>query len=143
MLKKFQRLAALSADEQWLLAYSAAVVALIRIALWLLPFHWLCRRAGRSGTISKRLVTIPVSRLTWAVQVVARRIPGASCLTQAMALQWLLVRSGRAASLQIGVAKNSGRGFESHAWVECEGQVLLDNDDVAARFAPIVGLRTK
>jgi hypothetical protein len=60
-----------------------------------------------------------------------------------LALQWLLVRAGRAASFRIGVAKDAGHGFESHAWVECEGQVLLENGDVADRFVPILALRAK
>lgn len=143
MVRQFQRLAALSADERWLLARAAVLVASVRIALWLFPFHWICQWARRSGAVSGPLETNPVSRLAWAVQVAARRIPGASCLTQAMALQWLLVRTGRAASLQIGVAKDSRHGFESHAWVECEGQALLENGDLADRFVPIFALRMK
>jgi len=137
VVKQLQRLAALSADERWLLARAAALVASIRIALWLLPLHWICRWAHRSGAVSRPLEAMPASRLAWVVQVAARRIPGASCLTQAMALQWLLVRAGRAASLQLGVAKDAAHGFESHAWVECEGQVFLDDSDVAVRFVPI------
>lgn len=143
MVRQLQRLAALSVDERWLLLRAAAVVASMRGALWLFPFHWICERARGSGAARRRPEAVPPGRLAWAVQVAARRIPGASCLTQALALQWLLVRTGRAALLRIGVAKDAGRGFESHAWVECEGRALLDDGIVAGRFAPIVALPTK
>jgi hypothetical protein len=141
VVRKFQRLAALSAEERRLLARALGVVASIRLALWLLPFQWTCRQVRKPGAASGRLATMPVSRFAWAVQTAARRVPAASCLTQALALQWLLVRAGRPASLRIGVAKDAARGLESHAWVECEGQVLPENDAAASRFATILALR--
>ena len=143
MLRQFRRLAALSADERWLLAHAAAMVALVRIARWLLPFRWLCVRLRRASTVSGRLGAMPAGRLAWAVQAAARRVPGANCLTQAVAVQWLLARAGRAALLQIGVAKDAAQGFESHAWVEFEGQFLLEDGEVADRFAPILALRAE
>lgn len=141
MVRQMQRLAALSADERWLLACAAAMVTSMRVALWLFPFRWVCRHARRRRTIARRLEAMPVSRLAWAVQAAARRVPAASCLTQALALQWLLVRTGHGASLRIGVAKNAAHGFKAHAWVECEGNILLENRKAVDRFAPILSLR--
>ena len=66
-----------------------------------------------------------MKRLSWAVQVVARRIPGASCLTQALALRELMERAGHTADLRIGVAKDAIHGFASHAWLEHDSQILV------------------
>jgi hypothetical protein len=78
-----------------------------------------------------------VKRLAWAVQAAARRIPGASCLTQALALQYVLGRAGETTKLHIGVAKDSARGFEAHAWLEHRGAILVGDNGELERYAPI------
>ncbi|WP_251979821.1 lasso peptide biosynthesis B2 protein [Salinibacter ruber] len=48
------------------------------------------------------------------------------CLTQALVLQYLLLRRGDdAAELHIGVRKDEDTGLQAHAWVERSGQVLI------------------
>jgi hypothetical protein len=65
--------------------------------------------------------------LARAVSAVARRIPGATCLTQALALDLLLRRRGVVARLVVGVS-NRGERFGAHAWLEYEGRVLIGGD---------------
>jgi hypothetical protein len=70
-----------------------------------------------------------------ALNRAARFSPGQpSCLPRALALWWLLRRSGIAAELRIGARRAAGR-LEAHAWVEHAGQVLGDQADVHVRFA--------
>lgn len=70
--------------------------------------------------------TLTAQRLAWAVRTASRRIPGASCLTQALSLQLLLRRYGVASNLRIGVARAAGReGYVAHAWVESGPRVLI------------------
>ncbi len=66
--------------------------------------------------------------LARAVHIASRVTPGAACLTQALALQALLARAGHGAHVQIGVANDPT--FDAHAWVECEGAVLLGGPQV-------------
>ena len=47
------------------------------------------------------------------------------CLTQALALQWLLRRRGEKVQVHIGVRKNEDGVFAAHAWLEKEGRVLI------------------
>ena len=54
---------------------------------------------------------LPVSRLEWAVRAAGRRVPMASCLTQALALQFLLGRSGHFSEVLIGVRKDVEADF--------------------------------
>lgn len=56
----------------------------------------------------------------------ARFVPGATCLTQAIALHVLLERQGHRSQIEIGVAREGNEAtFAAHAWVTCEGHVVL------------------
>jgi len=126
----------LPAAERALLPRLAMLVAAIRLALWTLPFATLQRLLklrALAALFPRGLAEVPVARLAWAVETTSRRIPSATCLTQSLALQFLLTRAGRASALRIGVARSGARGFQAHAWVECEGRTLIDRpEDVAA-----------
>ena len=111
--------------------------------MWTLPFRWVRRVVDVEPEISSELAGMRVSRLAWAVQAAARRIPRASCLTQALVLQHLMARAGKRAELHIGVAKESGRGFEAHAWVEYGGSVVLGDNGELERYAPMLALRAE
>jgi hypothetical protein len=135
---KIGRFVALPAAEQWLLLRAALVVACVRGALWRFPFRRVCAWAGGEPHKQRRLEGQSVERMAWAVQVVSQRIPRASCLTQALALQWLLRRAGQGSALRIGVAKDAEHGFEAHAWLEHQGLVLLGQPEDEDRFVPIL-----
>ena len=59
-----------------------------------------------------------------AVDIAGRFVPGASCLVKAQAGNAMLNRFGYAAEIKIGVLKESS-DLKAHAWVECEGRVVL------------------
>ena len=61
----------------------------------------------------------------WAVGAMARRLPGTTCLTRALTTMWLLEASGGHGQLQIGVEPHANAGFRAHAWVECDGNVVI------------------
>ena len=119
-LKKF---ASVSAPERQLLLQTALVVGAIRVALWLFPFSTVQRLASRASGNAHQ--SHDVKRVVWAVRAVSRCVPAATCLTQAMAAQFLLTRLGYASRVQIGVAKDNLRGFEAHAWLVHEESILL------------------
>lgn len=129
------RFARLSAAERSLLPRLVLLVAVTRLALWLVPFarvRGLFRQRALAAVFDPNLARLPIERLAWAVQVASRHVPAASCLTQSLVLQFLLARCGHASSVQIGIAKDGGRDFRAHAWVDCAGQVLLNRpEDVA------------
>jgi hypothetical protein len=127
----------LTPAERALLPRLAVLVAAIRVALWTVPFATLQRflELRAVGALFPRsMADIPVARLAWAVETTSRRIPAATCLTQSLALQFLLTRAGRASALNIGVARSGARGFQAHAWVECEGRTLIDRAEDVARY---------
>lgn len=137
LLRRFRRLAP---EERALLPRLVPLVAVIRVALWIVDCakvrRWL--RAGwLAAAFPADLDRLTPERLAWAVRTACRAVPFATCLTQSLALQFLLARSGRHSSIRIGVARPEGR-FAAHAWVECAGQTLLDRPEHAARFAEIL-----
>jgi len=126
----FRRFARLSSAERTLLVEAALLLLVIRLMLWLVPW----RRA--IAFIASRRVSpsarFSVDRLEWAVRTAARVVPRATCLTRALALRHLLSREGHPSSVQIGVAMEPGRRFVAHAWVEHDGDILLNTaEDVA------------
>ncbi len=65
-------------------------------------------------------------RIAWAVRVAGRRVPfGHNCLVQALTACLLLRRHGHRAALRVGVARDAQARFTAHAWVECDGTVLV------------------
>jgi hypothetical protein len=99
-------------------------VVIVRLALCLLPFRIL--RSWAAG-ISPHPRPLPVESLVWSVKAGARRVPMATCLTQALALQRLLGRAGIASTLEIGVSKERSE-FAAHAWLTHEGRVLIGGE---------------
>lgn len=138
-------------SDKLLLVEAAALVAAVRLGLWLLPFRVMRRVSQGLGTwglglevrgaesesgAARRSVLAP-ERIAWAVSVVSHYVPRATCLTQALAAQALCARRGCATQLRIGVARGIGGRLEAHAWLERGGQVLIGGS-VHQRYAPLM-----
>lgn len=133
-------LARLPSAERVLFARTVLLVATIRLALWIVPFTSLRRLLD--GHLHPCAAGTPhaAGRLAWAVQAASRRIPGASCLTQSLALHWLLVRAGCASRLRIGVSKDAQSRFQAHAWVEHGGRPWLSSPSEVALYTHLLDL---
>jgi hypothetical protein len=134
MIRRFLRL---SRSDRRLTARIVLLLAAIRLGLWVLPFSTLRRQLRTSipaAACPPALVAVPVERLARLVEACSRVVPGATCLTQSLAVQFLLGRAGHPSVIRIGVARNNVRGFEAHAWVDYQGQVLLDHSANIARY---------
>jgi hypothetical protein len=121
---------------------SLALVGAVRLGLWLLPFDTVRRILARltpRGIEVRRIGCFPAERLAWAVRVVSRFVPRATCLTQALAAHILLNREGYASALQIGVSKDEKGAFEAHAWLESQGKVVIGEHE-AGKYAPLACL---
>jgi hypothetical protein len=125
LLKRYQNL---SASERRLFFLALFLVLVIRAALWTLPFRvtrtWMERFRKPDGDWCE-LDRRSIRQVTWAVQSASRRIPRATCLTQAMATQVLLGRLGQDSELHLGVARSPRGHLEAHAWIEAQGRIIL------------------
>ena len=133
-MRRLRRFVRASWAERFLLLRALFVVCLTRLGLWLLPIGAVRRIALRTGKTTR--VSHPVPRLVWAVKAVSRFVPLATCLTQALALQWLLSRSGHTSRVHLGARRDAAGKFEAHAWVECEDRVVIGGPE-AHEYVPL------
>jgi hypothetical protein len=112
-------------SDRRLLVEAFATLVLVRIALHAWTIERLRRWAGRLERGTK-----PVNRIVWAVRTASRWTPGTTCLGSALALQRLLSAEGHISELHIGVARQQP-GLVAHAWIVCEGRILIGEDEQA------------
>lgn len=75
-------------------------------------------------------------RIPWAVNAVAECVPlYFSCLMRAIVGERLFAANGYRTELHLGVTKDTG--FEAHAWVERDGEVVVGDVDGHDRFQPL------
>jgi hypothetical protein len=123
-----KRFASFPRADQSLLIEAALFVGVMRAGLLLFPLQTVQRIARKIGKRSKGVR--PADRIPWAVSAVSRYLPGSTCLTQALAAQALLARSGYVSRVEIGVAKDEERRFEAHAWLVFQEQVVIGGPKV-------------
>jgi hypothetical protein len=126
-MKRFVKFLNLTPDERGLLIGALFHLAAIRIGLWVLPLQVMLRQSKTLKVFETfRVSRLPAERIAWAIRVVSRYLPGTrNCLVQSLAAQTLLARRGYSTQLRIGVAKDEGGQFKAHAWVECDGQIII------------------
>jgi hypothetical protein len=122
-MKRIASFLALPAGEQLLLLEALATLVAVRIALRFLTIDQLRALARR-----RKAGTKPIERIAWAVRVASRAMPGTTCLGAALALQRLLSAHGHSSELHIGVARKA-EAFAAHAWLTCQGQILVGEDE--------------
>jgi hypothetical protein len=118
----------LSLGEWVFLLIALPIVAAVRTALWALPSRFILRAVRR---LERRPISEIAHRTTraltivWAVEAASRRVPQATCLTQALSAKLLLRALGQHAQLCLGVARNPDGSFRAHAWLEHAGRPIL------------------
>lgn len=138
-MKRIRKFFILSISDKYLLLTVVLLVVGIRLGLWLLPFQQLRRILAKARHPLARLQAVGQSpgQIVWAVKVASRYVPAATCLTQALATQLLLVRRGYPAQLRLGVAKGENGALAAHAWVECQGRIVIGGLDNLTRYTPL------
>jgi Transglutaminase-like superfamily len=138
-MRRLKSFTQLTGAERRILVRALFVVGFSRASLWILPIK--AARIVVAGAATGAAAE-SVQQVTWAVKAVGRCLPGASCLTHALAAQALLVHSGFPSRVEIGVAKSEDsdsdsdkdrfepRRFQAHAWVVCHGQVVLGGQQI-------------
>ena len=131
-----------------LLLYAGGLTAVVRVALSVVPLRRLTRALRRVASwLPHWTRSTPQYRLraAWAAHAVGRRLlPERPCLTQALVLQYLLLRRGDdTAELHIGVTKSDDEGLQAHAWVERDGQVLIGGTNAPTRYKRFEDLKAK
>ena len=122
--------------EKKLLTQSWFLVLFVRIGLWLLPFNLLDRWLNRAALVDDKAADWTTIRsVVRSVRSCSRFVPGATCLTQALATRVLLQMDGQASDLKIGVERDQNERFGAHAWIEVDGQIVIGKLPHHHRFA--------
>jgi hypothetical protein len=125
------------AADRRLAAQAAVWLIAFRVALWTMPFARVNDVAKRAGAKRSSGPAPAPGRVAWAVETAARSIPKATCLTQALAAQVMLERTGEHPEIHLGVATDRG-AFEAHAWLELNGRPMVGDHELDryARLEP-------
>ena len=112
----------LPAGEKRQLLHAGLLVLAFRLGLWCVPYRVLRRAAEVRCRQSQASAATP-ARIAKQVGQVARFIPVATCLTQALA-----------ATVLIGAARDEQGQFKAHAWVEYQGRIVIGDIPGLASF---------
>jgi hypothetical protein len=133
-----RKLASLGRADGALLVHAGVVVVAVHVALRVLPWPRVIALLHRLS--GPRRVPCTAERLSWAVRNASRMVPGAACLTQALALHYLLRCWGQPSCVRIGVANDRKEGFRAHAWVEHGERMVIGGPDTRG-FTPLTAIR--
>jgi hypothetical protein len=127
-------------QERWLLLKAFVFLSLIGAGLHLMNFQrlraLLVRFSPDTLDVYGEDALEPASGTSRLVQAAAARMPfTVTCLVRSTALWYMLRRQGIDSEIRIGVNQQEG-GFHAHAWVEIDGIVLNDREDIHHQFVP-------
>ncbi|AFY60308.1 lasso peptide biosynthesis B2 protein [Synechococcus sp. PCC 6312] len=141
MLKPFKTWFNLSPSHRLLVVQAGVLVLGFRLGLWFLPFarlrrfpDFLSQRLHKSVPLQ----SIPLKKLIWSIKITARRIPKATCLTQALAAQTLLQTYGYEARLCVGVMLDEQKKLAAHAWITHQQAVVIGQLPNLDCFKPLL-----
>lgn len=141
MRQAWTRWQALGFHEKRCLLSMFVLLPLISAMLRLFGFRrshdWLLKSSQKPAYATADSKTIAASeRLAYLASIAGRRgAVTATCLRQAMLLQWWLRRRGLDAKLKLGARLQEGQ-FDAHAWVELEGIALGQTEMNHRAFDP-------
>ena len=139
MIKRLKQLKELKLSEWQVMLTAMLLLPLIALALKMKGVKWTQRFLADHR---KTGLPAPEGQQLEKAQSVARMVSVAAnhglyrtnCLKKSLVTWWLLARRGIKTELKIGVNKDEGE-FSAHAWVEYQGNVLVDTADVGERFS--------
>lgn len=122
---RLTRLARIPRARRALLLRSLVEVVRVRIMLTAVGYKNIPQIAPAHLAAAKHAP----NEIASAVARVARFVPGATCLTQAVAARKILARNGHASIIRVGVKPDKSRRFMAHAWVLVGNKIVLGGDE--------------
>ena len=128
-MRKVVTFAKLSAQDRRLLFSALGSLILVRVGLWLVPFHRLVERLHRVRVApAYQGWTRPpaAERVVWAVRTVSPVVPaGRTALLQSLAGQILLARRGYLTFVRTVPCPEGDATWPESVWVDWDGQPLF------------------
>jgi hypothetical protein len=119
---KLLRIKQLTQQRRHLLVEALVTLAVVRLAMLLLPFHRIATWMGTVGATTPEQTTpnelLMAKEIGWAIGVLARRVPwDGRCLAQALAGMAMLRRRGLQGTISFGASRGEKYTFMAHAWL--------------------------
>ena len=112
--------------DKLLLGEALLVIVSVRLGLWVLRYGRMRRIVESRKPGPSRDLVASLRRVCWAIKYASSVVPGASCLTQALAALAMMRRRGIEGDLRFGVRQKAGaKRLDAHAWVEIDGVVVV------------------
>lgn len=130
--------------ERILLLSTFVLLGFVRLALMIIPFHYLTVFLGKHMEESDNKENTEngfIRRLSWAIELMSSYTPWESkCLVQAITGKLLLRQKRLENTLYLGVAKTKEEGMIAHAWLRSGDDIVTGKCDskeftVVATFA--------
>jgi len=122
--------------ERLILAEAVTSLAASALAIRLVPFRVLVRKASGAGAGRKHDTqgsALSVEKLHWAIKASAPYLPWkTACFQEGLALHAMLRRRGLASVLHYGVGQSPGRGLTAHVWVSVDGRILIGEEEAGS-----------
>jgi len=142
LLAKWRRFQNRPPEDRALILRAALLLPLTEMGLLLLGFHRWKELIEEFSLSARRSRALPADSQREMARRAVRAVRSAelhgptrpNCLKRSMVLWWLLRREGVEGELHIGARKEAAR-FEAHAWVELEGEILNDRDEVHSHYS--------
>ena len=149
MIARYRRFSSLSPSRRRLLLEAASLISFAWIGLRVLRFPTLRRALSRHvGSAARATVgqshAAAIDQVRWAITTAGSLFPFATCLVQALAADAMFRRRGLACELRVGVRvrRNSAVPFDAHAWVHCDGAVVIGAIENLTDFTLLCTLRS-
>lgn len=117
-------------EKYFLYLKTTLILCVITLGLKLVSFqalHSFLLKILKPKETSPKLEKILVYEIAQTVMVISRYIPGAKCLSRALATQILLRRWGYLSDLYMGFIVNKIGRMSAHAWLEDGNQIIIGN----------------
>lgn len=133
--RKFLRLK--GADKRLFLE-ALFYLVVVRLALTFSTYRNIERHVAPAAP---RTNGVGAGRIAWAVRHMAPLVPGATCLTQALAAQHMMHKAGKASTIRIGVKQGDDGQVAAHAWLVWDGKVVIGGaSEDLSRYTSIADL---
>ncbi len=142
MLKKLITFGKLPWEEKKCFFHALLFQYRYRLKLKNVPLDILLLMVEKESAIHKDKKTsyLSVKRIERIVKIAASLTPFSTCLSEALAGQVLFLSNNHSTKLHFGVRNTEGEGFEAHAWLSLEREIVLgDLPDLASykEFPPL------
>lgn len=139
-MKKISRFFHMKISDQVFLARCILVLCIVRFALSIKLVSLVRQNIARIQ-VAADADQNALKMVAWGISACSKYVPGATCLTQALAGQYLLARLKFKSVVRIGIERESHENVRAHAWLLSGGFVVLGGGASGMRhYATLVDL---